>query len=152
MLKDYSFKEAIFPYLEKYQFCIGACGVKYGSVAYIAFGELIIETRPGKHQLYHYPVNLLFGADIWDLSQEGKLIMNSDFENVHTTRSKLEELLIGRTLVDIVTVEDESHVIFSEGLILSSYIMSEYASDFLFSFYVENGPIWETIDGKSMKK
>jgi hypothetical protein len=152
MSPELSIRDAIFPFLEKYRFCVSACGIRYGSVLYVAFGECVTQAHQGRPDTTHYPVEFEFGADDWHANNNGKRIIDSQFDDIDDARSKLRDLLVGRRLIDVVTADDESQIIFNEECILLSRIAPEPASGFLFSFHVEDGPTWETVDGQSMQE
>lgn len=142
--------KAVFTYLEAYEARIGAAGIRYGSVAYIGFGDGI--TTPHKKHVptTNYPVEMEFGADYWQITQSGNLLMDSNFSNVDAARTKLGCLLIGRRVEDLITIGNESRLELDDNITLRSRVTPEPDSGFLYSFHAAGGPTWETVDGVSI--
>jgi hypothetical protein len=147
-----SFSDAILPYIRRYEGRVSACGVKYGSVMYITFGEGIDTPSVRNLLITVYSATLTFGADDWFLINCGDTILDSEFSDIGQARDLLNNVLIGRKLLDIKIDKNDSVIIFDNDLILKSAITSEEpASGFLHSFYLRDGPIWVTIDGVTIK-
>jgi hypothetical protein len=144
------FSDNILPYLERYEFRIAAAGVRYGSVAYISFGSGFPEMTSRGTSLVRYPVAIEFGADDWVLFREGKEILNSSFEDRELARAILARHMIGKTLTAIEMTPTDSTLSFDGGLGWTSRLSEDPASGFLYSFDVDGGPSWETVDGVSV--
>jgi hypothetical protein len=147
-----SLKEAIFPYLAGHEFLISAAGIRYGSVAYLAFGQGTPKEHQGRATTTQYPIELEIGSDDWNLMRDGTDLIDSKFDNVDRARERLQELLVGRKISDINSTDNESRIVFDDGMSLCSRIGSEPASGFLYSFQAERGPTWETIDGIALEE
>lgn len=150
MNRETSLRDAVFPYLEPYSFVISATGIRYGSVAYIAFGQSELKQHRNRASTKQYPVELEIGSDNWSLIRDGERLIDSRFIDANEAREKLEQLLVGQTVIDICLLEGESRIAFSDGITLCSQVGTDPASGFLYSFQVEKGPTWETIDGASL--
>lgn len=149
MTLQQSLKERIFPWLQQYDFRISAASVRYGSVSYIAFGQAT-EKHYGRFSTTHYSADLQFGADVWELLEGSNVLLDSCFEDITAARELIEARLVGLRVTDIDMLEDHSSVYFDNGLIWRSEISPEPASGFLYTFDVDNGPCWETVDGHSI--
>jgi len=152
MSSSKSLRNAIFPYLSRYGGCVSASGIRYGSVLYIAFGEGVSKPHQGRASTTQYPVELEVGSDAWVLNNGSDQVLDSGFNDTELTRNTLHNVLVGRKVQDLETTQTESIIIFDNNLILRSYIAPEPAAGFLYSFQVENGPAWETIDGVAMQE
>jgi hypothetical protein len=98
-----------------------------------------------------YPVELEIGSDNWNLIRDGESLIDSRFIDANEAREKLKQLLVGQTIIDIRLIEGESRIAFSDRITLCSQVAADPASGFLYSFQVEKGPTWETIDGASLQ-
>jgi hypothetical protein len=145
-----SLAEMILPHLKDYGSLISAAGIRYGSVAYIAFGEPKEELHSGRASTLEYPVELEIGADDWALVQGDIRILDSNFENVDEARIANGRALLGKKLQDISLSGNESVLKFSERLELWSQLTSSPSSGFLYSFQGAGGGGWETVDGKAL--
>ena len=144
--------KAVLPYLEEYEARIGTAGIRYGSVAYIAFGNGVTTAHKAHLPTTHYPVEMEFGADYWEIIRGGDVLMDSNFSNVDAARTEINSLLIGRKVQGIVVTENESQLELEGDIILRSRVAQEPASGFLYSFHVAQGPVWETVDGVSTRQ
>lgn len=144
------FGDNILPYLETYEFRVASAGVRYGSLAYISFGPGFPEVTTRGTSLIRFPVAIEFGADDWILSRDGKEILNSSFEDRELAREILSHQLIGKTLTAIEMTPTHSTISFQEDLVWTSRLSPDPASGFLYSFDVDGGPSWETVDGVSV--
>lgn len=102
----------------------------------------------------NYPVEMEFGSDYWEIIQDGNIIMDSNFSNVDAARAKISSLLIGRKVqgIGVRESESESRLELDSNIIVRSRVAQEPASGFLYSFHVEGGPTWETVDGISTRQ
>jgi hypothetical protein len=151
MSSSKSLRDAILPYLSRNGDFISASGIRYGSVLYIAFGEGIFQPHHGRTSTTQYPVELEVGSDTWILTNGSDQVLDSGFDDTETARNTLHNILVGRKVQDLETTKTESKITFDNNLVLRSYIVPEPAAGFLYSFHVENGPVWETIDGIAME-
>lgn len=151
MLPESSLKEAIFSYLARHEFLISAAGIRYGSVAYLAFGQGMPKEHRGRAATTQYPVELEIGSDDWKLTRDEAHLIDSEFDNVDKAREQLQKLLVGRKVSDIQSSGDESRIVFDDGMSLCSRLGPDPASGFLYSFQAERGAIWETIDGITLE-
>lgn len=140
---------AILPHLEMYEARIAVAGIRYGSVAYIAFGSGVTTPHKKHSSTTHYPVEMEFGSDYWELVQDGNIMLDSNFSNVNAARAEIGSLLIGRRVLGIVTEGAESRLVLDADTSIRSRVAQEPASGFLYSFHVARGPTWETVDGIS---
>lgn len=150
MPSNESMRDLIFPYLSRYGNCVSASGIRYGSVLYIAFGEGISKPHPGRASTTQCPVELEIGSDTWILTNSSDKVVDSGFDDTELTRNTLHSILVGRKVHDLESTPTESIITFGDNLVLRSYIVPEPAAGFLYSFQVENGPAWETVDGVVM--
>jgi hypothetical protein len=148
MQPDSSIKERIFQYLKDFDFIVSASGVRYGSVIYIAFGIGEIRSHASRADTTHYPIELEFGSDYWELIREDRVLINSEFWDVDSARILLNDTLVGRTVCDLAVNEQQSVIIFDEDTLLISRIYKAPASGFLYSFQTRDQDVWETVDGR----
>ena len=141
--------KAVLPHLEPYEARISAAGIRYGSVAYIGFGDGVTTPHKTHVPTTSYPVEVEFGADYWEVSQGGNVLMDSSFTNVDAARAKIGSLLIGRRVQGLITIGNESRLELDEDITLRSRVAPEPASGFLYSFHAAGEPTWETVDGVS---
>lgn len=147
MQQETFLKAAVWPSLEKYHFLVSAAGIRYGSVAYVAFGNVTHTAHRGRATTSQYPVELDIGSDHWQLTQNGKQLISSDFGNVDRAREQLQALLAGKKVIDVELDDKESAIVFDHGMRLLSKTGSTPASGFLYSFQADKDASWETIDG-----
>ena len=139
----------MYPYLAEYDSRVSYAGVRYGSVLYLSFGNPVRQRATRNICVDVYPVAIEFGADDWSLIHAGKEVLNSDFADVHSVRENLKEWLIGRTVLAVELLGSSSTVTLDDDWVLVSRIDRDPASGFLYSFHVDGGPSWETVDGVS---
>ena len=144
-------RSSIMPYLNTYRGRISASGIRYGSVLYVAFGKGISKAHVGRASTTRYPVELEIGSDTWVLTKDNDMILDSQFDNIQEARSEIHNILVGRKMLDIETTQTEGIVTFDANLVLRSCIVPEPGSGFLYSFQVQNGPEWETLDGAELR-
>jgi hypothetical protein len=142
---------AIWPYAAKHGFQISAAGIRYGSVLYIAFGQGVSKIHRATAATTQYPVELEFGSDNWKLIRAKSCLLDSGFSDVNDARNRLQDLLVGNRIIGIELSESISCVLFNDEINLCSEISSAPEAGFLYSFYVEGGPSWETVDGINFK-
>ena len=140
-------RTAMLPYLEKYNFVISAAGIRYGSVAYIAFGQGLLQRHSGRAETTKYPVEIEFGSDRWKLVHDASILVDSEICDQDAVRKILAKYLVGKKVIDIVVTGNESRIEFDSHTFLISEISYDPASGFLYSFQAENEPAWETVDG-----
>jgi hypothetical protein len=75
----------------------------------------------------------------------------SGFSDVNDARNRLQDLLVGNRIIGIELSESISCVLFDDEINLCSETSSAPEAGFLYSFYVEGGPSWETVDGINFK-
>ena len=97
MLSD-NLYNLMLPHLKEYKARVTASGIRYGSVAYIAFGQGIITQHKSYLATKSYPVEIEFGADYWSIIQNGRTAIESNFHDIQVTRKKIESLLVDRTI------------------------------------------------------
>lgn len=146
-----SLRDAILPHTIIYESRVSACGVRYGSVLYIAFGEGLTKPHLGRASTTQYSVELEVGSDSWVLVNCGDIILDSEFSDIERARDTLNGSLLGRKMLDFEVAQSESTIIFDGNTILKSGIVPEPASGFLYSFQAKDGPTWETIDGVTIQ-
>lgn len=147
MASHENLSQAILPRLKRHDFIISAAGIRYGSVAYVSFGQGMVEKHSGRADTTRYPCELEFGSDVWRLIRDGQILLDSENCDQDATRRIISESLVGSRLVDIKTDKNESIVRFEKDTSLISEVSSEPASGFLYGFQAENEPAWETVDG-----
>lgn len=147
MLENKILRDAILPYTNQYGNGICACGVRYGSVLYMAFGHGLTKPHPGRLSTIEYSFELEVGSDRWVLVKFGNEILDSEFIDIELARDALNASLIGRKILNFDIAQSESIIIFDGNLILNSTITPDPASGFLYSFGPRDGPVWETVDG-----
>lgn len=142
--------------ITKYASIITQAGIRYGSVAYIAFGEGREVTRSRHSALKHFPVEIEFGADHWVLYSSGQELVSSDswngsFSETELVRSLLEKSLIGTQVTAIDCSETEFTIEIEPNLVWKSRIClsPKPASGFLLSLSWDHDSVWETLDGKT---
>lgn len=139
--------QAILPRLKRHDFIISAAGIRYGSVAYVSFGQGMVEKHSGRADTTRYPCELEFGSDVWRLIRDGQILLDSENCDQDAARRIISESLVGSRLIDIKTDKNEIIVGFEKDTFLISEVSSEPASGFLYGFQAENEPAWETVDG-----
>ena len=144
-------RDLILPYLEEFDCRISASGIRYGSVAYIAFGRAREKPHKGRPSTFHYPVEIEMGSDYWTIERNGEILLDSCFSDVDRAREKLQ-VLNGRKLCDIDIQASYGVFELDDGISWISSIISRPASGYLYSFQAENGPTWETLDGVSVQQ
>lgn len=138
-------------YLEAYDYCISAAGIRYGSVAYIAFGNSVKISHKKHEQTMEYPVEIEFGSDEWQITQNEYTLLNSDFSDINIAREIISRVIVGNKVRNIAFCKITSAIKFDCDTIFTSRISHDPASGFLYSFHVIGGPSWETIDGVSIR-
>lgn len=136
--------------LAEYGRSVAGSGIRYGSVLYLGLGNSKRKKVTDKLETTVYHIEVELGADEWVLMGPDGEIMNSAFADTKSARKILSDLLVGKNILDIELDNVESRIVLDHGLSIISKIDSEPASGFLYSFYVEGGPSWETIDGISI--
>jgi hypothetical protein len=134
--------QAILPHLKRYDFIISAAGIRYGSVAYVSFGQGVVEKHSGRADTTRYPCEFEFGSDVWRLIRDGQTLLCSE-----SCAQDLARRIMSESLVGIETLKRESIVRFEKDTFLISEVTSEPASGFLYGFQAEKEPAWETVDG-----
>jgi hypothetical protein len=120
-------------------------------VAYLGFGVGVSKALAPRISPVEFPVEIEFGADDWVLSNDEAEILSSHFENRELARGLLARHLIGKTVAGIEIAPTHSTVSFDGDLVWTSSLDPDPASGFLYSFYVDGGPTWETVDGISVR-
>jgi hypothetical protein len=143
--------DVIHPRIESAGNRISYAGVRYGSVIYLAFGS------PRRDRIVRrivdiYPVEIELGADEWQLTRRGELVMDSDFEDVRKARSDLLDWLPGRMVTALVTENGTSRIEMDGGWLLSSQIAPDPASGFTYALAFDGGDGGESLDGLSLKR
>ena len=147
MTPSIELKNTVFRYLNTYGFCINTAGIRYGSVLYLGFGESTLYEHKKRPATTRYQAEIEIGSDYWSLERNNSLLIDSSFSDINDTRSVLEDLLVGVKLKDIEITNETARIVMGEELVLQSSISLDPASGFLYSFGVEGGLVWETIDG-----
>lgn len=148
MQPDSSIKQRVFERLKDFDFTVSASGVRYGSVIYIAFGIGEIRSHVSRADTIHYPIELEFGSDYWELIRGDRVLINSEFWDVDSARMLLNDNLVGRTVCDLTVNEQQSVIMFDENTLLKSRIYKDPSSGFLYSFQTGDKDVWETVDGR----
>jgi hypothetical protein len=139
--------QAVLSRLKRHGFTVSAAGIRYGSVAYVCFGQGVVEKHSGRADTTRYPCELEFGSDVWRLIREGQILLDSENFDQEIARIIISKSLVGSRILDIKVHKNESIVVFEKDTLLISEISSEPASGFLYGFQAENEPAWETVDG-----
>lgn len=140
-------KQAILSSLQRYSSKVNGAGIRYGSVAYLAFGESWQDEHIGRASTRQYSVEIEVGADRWSLLDGSRKVLDSNFSNIDEARTVWSDALMGRKLLDVGIVSDQAKIIFDHNFALTAVISKTPASGFLFSYQERNGPDWETVDG-----
>ncbi len=142
--------------ITKYESIIAQAGIRYGSVAYIAFGERRDVTRSTQSSLTSYSAEIEFGADHWVLYSRDQKLVSADswdgsFAEAELVRDILEKSLIGKKVTAIECNETEFTIEIKPNLVWKSRICSspKPASGFLLSFSWDHDSVWETLDGQT---
>ena len=135
------------PHLAKHGFIVSASGIRYGSVAYLGFGEGTPKQITPAISAVVYPVEIEIGADEWILSNNDTSIITSRYIGVIEARKIIENTIVGKIIKEIRTSVDGSTILFQGDIVLRSILTPIPASGFLYSFSVVDGPSWETLDG-----
>lgn len=144
-------RDAILLHTIRYESRVSACGVRYGSVLYIAFGEGLTKPHLGRASTTKYSVELEVGSDSWVLTNYGDIILDSEFSDIERARDTLNGSLLGRKMLDIEVSQSESTITFDGNMKLKSGIVPAPASGFLYSFQAKYGPTWETLNGVTIQ-
>lgn len=151
MLPPPTLREIIFSHTAKHNNTISACGIRYGSVLYFAFGLGAFKRLPSGNFTIEHQVELECGANDWVIMDANGIILDSNFNDIHLTRPVVSSLFVGKKMIDFVAAQNESIITFDDGMVVKSIIECMPGSGFLYSFHVVGGPSWETIDGVTIQ-
>lgn len=131
---------------------VTGAGIRYGSVAYLGFGRPKLRKITSRLSGQVYPFELELGADHWEVRAGKSALLCSEFEDVEKARKDLGRALLGSRLRAIDVADKMGTIRFDRQLILLSHISDEPGSGFLYSFHVDSGPSFETVDGINVTK
>lgn len=130
---------------------VSSSGVRYGSVIYFGFGEVVkLNDRKGR-KIERRKIEIDVGCDDWKLMKSDKFFLKSNFFDVNEARDILYSLSKGIEFVRFYSDKEYLNILFTNDVILKANLCAESASGFFLSISCFDGPSYESLDGRTFE-
>ena len=127
--------------LQEYGLVVRRCNVRYGSVIYFGFGDVVIDAFGAERNL----LELELGSDAWLVISDGDFVLMSSLDSVDKMQRYLPRIL-NKMVTGIEISSSNSNIQVGE-ILISSEILEVQCSGFLYSLDEYQGLCVETLDG-----